>query len=414
MWQLLFWGSAAIVAYAYVGYPLVLYILGRFKRTHESAGSTDIPSVCLIISAFNEEKVLRAKLENSIALRYPEDKLSILVASDGSSDDTVEIVREFARADVELYHSAVRRGKSAVLNEVVPALEADVVCFTDANSLFAPDAIEKLARHFHDPGIGCVVGRLRYVDRNATSVGKGEGIYWRYESRISRLESRLRSVLVANGSIFAIRRSLFRPLFPEVANDFQMPFDIGRQGAGVIYDPEALAYEHTAAYWFEEFERKVRIILRGLTGFTVMRSRIRGLRLFQLISHKVLRWSVGLFTGVVFIANMVLASESLLYTIPFALQVAFYFAALVGWMQRDAGRSRRITYIPFYFTLVNTAALVAITRFITGHRLTVWDKAESTRLSTHLSSTDADVVALEEIVRSVKTDEPSRVEATKN
>lgn len=413
MWQLLFWGSAAIVAYAYVGYPLVLYILGRFRRLPTASRSDELPSVCLIVSAFNEEKVLREKLTNSVAQRYPDGKLTIVVASDGSTDDTVEIAGEFARAGVHVNHSARRRGKSAVLNDVIPQLDADVVCFTDANALFAPDAIEKLARHFAVPEIGCVVGRLRYVDGNATSVGKGEGAYWRYESHISRLESRLGSVLVANGSIFAIRRDLFSPLYPEVANDFQIPFDIAAKGSGVVYEPEAIAYERTAAYWHEEFGRKVRIILRGLSGFAVMRKRIRGLRLFQLVSHKVLRWGVGVFMGVAFVANIFLARDSLFYTIPLAMQVALYVAAMLGWMQRDAGRARRTTYIPFYFTLVNTAALVAMTRFATGRRLTVWDKAESTRLSVDPAPSSAEVVALENIGNAAN-DAPARVEATKS
>jgi cellulose synthase/poly-beta-1,6-N-acetylglucosamine synthase-like glycosyltransferase len=301
----------------------------------------------------------------------------VLVASDGSTDATVDIAREFDR--VEVRHFPERRGKSAVLNDVVASLDHEVIVFTDANANFAPDAVERMAERFADPRIGCVVGKLRYVESGGTSVGRGENVYWKYEALISRLESRLRSVLVANGSIFAIRRALFCELFPDVANDFQIPADVYSQGKGVVYEPSALATEHTTVYWHEEFDRKVRIVLRGLTGFTLLRDRIRGFRRWQFLSHKLLRWMVGFFLVAVFAANVVLAEGSLFYTLALGAQVVFYFAALNGWMASQ--RPRRAFYIPFYFTMVNGSAAVAIIKFLFGHRQRVWDKAESTRLA---------------------------------
>lgn len=383
MWQLMLWGSCAFILYTYFGYPALLYIIGKIRkqRVRNDLGRPELPSVCLIISAFNEERVIGDKTQNSLSQRYPADKLTVLVASDGSTDRTCEIVREFADYGVELVHNDSRRGKSAVLNDVVRARNEDIIVFTDANSLLSEDAVGKLARQFNDPASGCVIGRLRYVERETSSVGKGEGVYWRYEGLVSRLESALHSVLVANGAIFAIRRELFQELYPEVANDFQIPIDIADGGHGVVYAPEAEAVEHTTVFWREEFQRKVRIILRGLTGFSVLRRRIRGFRLWQFSSHKLLRWMVGPFLVIAFVSNAVLATTSKVYAGLFVLQLLFYFAALIGSFLRHVENPKKIFYVPFYFTMVNAAALVGIVKFLGGQRQTVWEKAESTRLT---------------------------------
>ena len=381
MWQLLLWGSILVVLYSYFGYPALLYLIGRFRkrRLRQSALDDGTPSVCLIISAFNEETVLYDKIQNSLSLHYPAEKLTILVASDGSTDRTVEIAEGFADYGVEVFHGSERRGKSAVLNDVIPRRSEDIIVFTDANSVFSTDAVSRLVRRFSDPSIGCVVGRLRYVNGDSSSVGKGEGAYWKYEGMVSRLESALSSVLVANGSIFAIRRKLFQTLYPEVANDFQIPIDIAAEGAGIIYEPGAEAIEHTTALWREEFQRKIRIILRGLTGYSVLSGRIRGFRRWQFISHKLLRWMIGMYLLTAFAANAVLVSSSVFYAGMFACQVVFYGFALIGSRFRHSETPRKVFYVPFYFTMVNTAALVGLLKFLAGKRQRVWEKAESTR-----------------------------------
>ena len=382
MWQFFFWLSVGVVLYCYAGYPLVLLLLDKFKsKTAEPTGDDSCPSLCLVISAFNEEKVLRKKIENSLSLDYPRDKYSIVVASDGSTDGTVRIAEEYRAQGVRLRHWPVRAGKSAALNNVVRELRDDVVVFTDANSLFAEDALLKLVRHFRDEKIGCVVGKLRYVDRHTTSVGKGESLYWKYEGMISVLESALKSVLVANGSIFAIKRHLFTELYPEVANDFQLPTEIAHQGYGVIYDPEAIALERLTVFWQEEFQRKVRIVLRGITGFSVMRHKFEGMRLWQFFSHKLLRWSIAPFMFLALLSSAMLSEGSALYMTFFALQVVFYMAAVNGWRVSRTRKPQRLFYLPFYFTMVNFAASVALFRFVTGRRQAFWEKAESTRLA---------------------------------
>jgi len=381
MWQLLLWGSVLLIAYIYVGYPALLYLIGRIRKPYiPPEHLVSHPSVALIISAFNEEQVIRQKIRNSLALDYNPELFSLIVVSDGSTDETPAIVREFENQGVQLYHSVVRKGKSAALNEVVRQLDHDIIVFTDANSVFSPDAVQMLCRNFEEPTVGCVVGRLRYIEDGASCVGKGEGMYWRYESKISRLESALKSVLVANGSIFAIRRSLYRDVHPAVPNDFQTPIDIAAEGHGVVYECEALAEERTTSHWLEEFRRKVRIILRGLTGFSTLRHQLRGMRRWQLWSHKLLRWMVGLMLLTAFISNSVLAASSTFYTITMAVQVLFYLVAMLGWWLKNSHTPRRFFYLPFYFTMVNAAAMVGLLKFLAGQRQSVWEKAESTRL----------------------------------
>lgn len=382
MWQFVFWSSLAIVLYSYIGYPLLLFFIKVLRRNGRYASNNDYrPTVCLLISAYNEEKVLRKKIENSLGLNYPNDKLRVLVASDGSDDRTVAIAGDYEDLGVEVFHRHQRTGKSAVLNDVMESIEEEVVVFTDANSLFAEDAIEKLVSHFQNPNIGCVVGKLRYVDKHTTSVSKGEGLYWRYEGLLSRLESSLGSVLVANGSIFAIRRDLFTKLCPEVANDFQLPIEIGSRGYGVLYESEAMAFERSAIFWQEEFKRKVRIVLRGLTGYSLMRKKLAGLRSFQFFSHKLLRWVIGPLLFVALASNVMLVGESSFYSVMLALQVVFYLAALNGWRVRRARKPHPLFYVPFYFTMVNLAAGVALAKFLSGERQSTWDKAESARLT---------------------------------
>lgn len=384
MWQLLFWGSVAVILYSYFGYPAILYLIGRFgrRKTRRTTGDTELPTACLIISAFNEEQVIRDKLDNSLSQRYPDGKLTVVVASDGSTDRTVGIVEEFAERGVDVYHCPTRRGKSAVLNDIIGDRDEEIVIFTDANSFFSEDAVEKLARRFVDPTIGCVIGKLRYRDRSSSSVGRGEGIYWRYEGVVSRLESALSRVLVANGSIFAIRRALFDELYSEVANDLQIPIDIAARGHGVVYEPEAEAIEYTTEFLREEFQRKVRIVLRGLTGFSKLRGRIRGFRLWQFVSHKLLRWIVGLFLVTALTASTVLAWSSKPYAAVLSAQIVFYLLALIGSCLRHTEDPRKPFYIPFYFTMVNAAGITAAGKFIGGQRQAVWEKAESTRLGT--------------------------------
>jgi cellulose synthase/poly-beta-1,6-N-acetylglucosamine synthase-like glycosyltransferase len=367
-----------IVLYTYVGYPLVLYLIGLFRAQRILRDELHTPRVILIISAHNEERIIRDKIENSLALDYPTDKLKIVVASDGSVDGTNDIVREYESRGVVLKAFERREGKSATLNRAVLGLDGDVLAFSDANAFYREDAIRMLVRNLAQDDIGCVVGKLVYVT-NHSYVGKGESLYWRYESFLNALESRIKSVLVGTGTIFAVRRELFFPLAKDVANDFQLPAEVASRGYGVVFDGDAIAYEKSSVFFREEFARKRRIIVRGLTGFKALRGNFGGpFRIFQFISRKLIRWCVGPLMPALYAANLLLLADPIFRAL-FVLQSAFYILALVGALLRRGGVQSKILFIPFYFVMVNAASVAAIVTYLGGDRLSSWEKAETTR-----------------------------------
>jgi biofilm PGA synthesis N-glycosyltransferase PgaC len=376
--RLLFFGVMGCIIYSYAGYPLVLMIAGLFRRHRSISDSGFQPSITLIISAHNEERIIRDKIDNSLKLDYPKSRLKILVASDGSVDSTNDIVKEYEGTNVVLKAFDNREGKSSTLNKAVLGLEDDILIFSDANAFYRKDAVKRLIEAFRDPQVGCVVGRLIYLD-NDSYVGKGEGLYWRYESYLNQLESRLGSVLVGTGTIFAIRRELFRPVMRDVANDFQLPAEVASQGCEVVYEREAIAYERSTYFCKEEFSRKKRIIVRGLTGYKHLRGHFGGrFRVFQFFSRKMLRWWIGPMLPLLYVSNLMLISDPSFFAL-FLLQNLFYVFAAVGAFLRRGSIQSRVFLVPFYFTIVNMAALAAIVTYFFGRRVSSWEKAETTR-----------------------------------
>ncbi|MCK4548520.1 MAG: glycosyltransferase family 2 protein [Candidatus Krumholzibacteria bacterium] len=376
--KLLIYLIMGLIAYIYVGYPLILAFLGLFAARRRGSGGDQLPTVALIVSAHNEERIIREKIENCLKLDYPRNKLKIVVSSDGSEDGTNGIVREYEGRGVVLKAFDRREGKSAILNKTVLGMDEDILVFSDANAFYKEDALLRLVGNFDVEETGCVVGRLVYMD-NKSYVGQGESLYWRYEGLLNRLESRLGSVLVATGTIMAIRRKLFRPVMKDVANDFQLPAEIASQGYAVVYEPAAIALERSTYFFREEFSRKRRIVVRGLTGYSHLRYNFGGgLRQFQFISRKLLRWCVGVALPVVYAASIFLLDEPFILVF-FILQNIFYIFALIGAILRRGHVRTKIFFIPFYFVMVNGAAMAAIFTFLSGGRLSSWEKAETTR-----------------------------------
>jgi biofilm PGA synthesis N-glycosyltransferase PgaC len=366
------------IIYCYAGYPIVLVIAGFFRKKRPPEASERYPSVALIISAYNEERIIRDKIENSLKLDYPEDLLKIIVASDGSGDATDDIIRGYEKEGVLLKTFEKREGKSSTLNKSVLGVDEEVVIFSDANAFYMEDAVKKLVRGFGDPNVGCVIGRLVYLD-NCSYVGSGESLYWKYESYLNRFESKLGSVLIGTGTIFAIRRELFRPVLKDVANDFQLPAEVATQGFDVVYERDAVAYEQSTFFCKEEFSRKWRIIIRGLTGYRHLRRNFGGaFRTFQFISRKLLRWWIGPMLPILYVSNLALIDEPFFF-VCFLLQNLFYVFALVGALLRRGVVRSRIFLVPFYFVVVNAASLVAIVTYFAGRRFSSWEKAETTR-----------------------------------
>jgi cellulose synthase/poly-beta-1,6-N-acetylglucosamine synthase-like glycosyltransferase len=376
MMEIAFWLFAFLVAYIYAGYPLVLLALPR-RYTPRPASTERTPRITLFIAAYNEEAVIREKIENSLALDYPPDALEIVVASDASSDRTGAIADEYVSRGVKVFHATQRQGKNAAINAFLPQTTGELIVFTDANSFYQPDALKKLARHFSDPAVGLVVGHLKYIDQ-FTSVAKGEGLYFRYETAIKRLQSRHGAVVAATGSIYAVRRELTtKDLDLDVANDLSHPITTASRGYRLLFEPEAIALEKATEESSDEFKRRARIVTRGYTALgRYWRSHhmFRGFWGFCFVSHKLLRWlTTGWLLGLL-ITSLFLPAWP--YRLMLAAQIAFYGLAVAG---RFTMRRNRLTTVPFYFCLVNLAAAYGAYRFVTSQRQSVWEVARTTR-----------------------------------
>jgi cellulose synthase/poly-beta-1,6-N-acetylglucosamine synthase-like glycosyltransferase len=372
----------------YVGYPLVLVVARLLRRPRATTRGEGTPAATLVISAFNEERVIARKLENSLALDYPPERLEILVVSDSSSDRTDMIVQSFAHAGVRLLRLSERGGKTLGLNAAVREARGEIVIFSDANAMYATDAIRQLVCHFTDPGVGAVTGESRYLLGADDPSTQSEATYWDYEIRLKNLESEVGSAVGGDGAIYAIRKSLYRPMEASDLSDFVNPLQIVAAGYRNVYAPQAVSYESGATGFPAEYRRKVRIVNRAWRATWKMRSLLNpfdfGFFAIQFWSHKVLRWLVPVFLIAILVANVQLASKSTLYEIGLVTQLVCYSAALVGLLLHSIGRkSLRVFDVPFYFCLVNAASLAGIAQAVAGKRYTTWSSSRPDSESAH-------------------------------
>lgn len=378
--EILFWISVFFVAATYFGYPVFLVIAASFMNT--PVKKTNIfPSVSLLIPAYNEGKNIGNKLENSLKLNYPPGKLEIIVISDGSTDKTEDACMEYGAKGVKLIVQKERKGKMAALNRAVQEAVGEIIVFSDANTMYDPEAVRMLVGNFGDEKIGCACGNSVFKTEGKSSVESGFSAYMAYERFIWRKESQLKSLLVVDGAIYGIRKKLFSPIKETLADDFVNPLNIGTLGYGIVYEPEARAEEKAVSDIHEEFKRKIRVTSQGYDALltlwaTVLKSPL--LRIFQYILHKLIRWMVPLFLILIFAANLCLLDKRYLKCI-FIIQVIFYLAAIVGYLLENAGKRTKIFYIPFYFCLINIAAVAGLFRVLTGPQKGTWEKAETTR-----------------------------------
>lgn len=374
--KIVFWTAFFLIVYSYFGYPIILMVLGLGKGKKVSKRKIT-PTVSLLILAYNEEKIIREKIENSLDLDYPRDKLEVVVASE-STDGTNKIVKEYAEQGIILYSFKEREGKQATIYRVIPLLKGEIVVFSDANALYQRNAIRKLIRNFNDPEIGCVSGQLKYVNSQEASIGKTEGLYWKYEVFIKKLESRINSVLGANGSIYAIRKKLYIPISKYRGDDFEIPIKIAQKGYKVVLEAEAISFEKVSMKTREEFKRKVRIIAWVWKSTLILLKDslkpFNGLLIFQLISHKLFRWLVPVFLALLFISNIFLAS-SFFYGTLLLVQLGFYLLGFVGYIedQRRKNLSKIINVI-YYFCMVNLAAFLGFYKFVFKKQGNIWEK----------------------------------------
>ncbi|MEW6253925.1 MAG: glycosyltransferase family 2 protein, partial [Planctomycetota bacterium] len=289
---ILFWGAVALLTYTYALFPVILALRGLFWRRPVQAADIE-PRVSLIIAAYNEAGSIAAKIENLLALDYPADRLQVVIASDGSTDGTAEVASRYASERIRVL-ALPRQGKAGALNDAVRAATGEILVFSDANSMYAPDAIRALVRPFADPAVGGVAGNQCYLSGgDASMTGAGERGYWSFDRLLKRTQSRAGSTISATGAIYAIRRSLFLPVPEGVTDDFVTSTRVIAQGYRLVFAPDAVAYEPVAKSSEVEFGRKVRVITRGLHGVLVMRELLNpfrhGFYALQLFTHKLLR-----------------------------------------------------------------------------------------------------------------------------
>lgn len=374
--ETLFWISLALIIYTYVLFPaLVLARCRFFPRPYRKARIH--PRVSMVMAVHNEEKDLPAKLENIRSLDYP-GTFEVIIASDGSTDKTNEILqRSLASGIIPLL--LPRGGKARALNAAVEHSQGDILVFSDANSIYAPDAIQKLVEPFADPTVGGVAGNQRYYKEMSANISQaGEKKYWDFDRVMKDHESRAGNVISATGAIYAIRRNLFQPIIDGVTDDFYTSTAVIEQGYRLVFAPDAVSYEPVSADANREFKRKVRIITRGLRAVIARRRLLNpfkyGFYALQLFSHKVLRRLVVFPLLALFLTSIVLASQGWLYAIAAAGQAAFYGAAVVGFVIRSRrSRLAKLTAIPFYFSLVNIAALLAAKNIVLGETISRWE-----------------------------------------
>jgi len=381
---LMYWLALLAVIYPYLGYPVTLWLLVRLRGAYVATAPHEdfLPSVTLVISAYNEAAVLDGKLNNACALDYPVDKLQILVISDASDDGTDDIVRQRAASDprIALYRQEERKGKTAGLNGGMALATGDIVVFSDANALYERDAIRELIAPLRDAHVGYVVGAAHYSDSDSGAAQQSEGLYWRYELAIKELESAWGSVVGGDGAIYAIRRALYWPLREDDINDFVNPLQIIAAGYRGVFNPRARCFEESADSFAKEFGRKRRIVNRSWRAFLryggALRSAGNPAFVFQLISHKVLRWFALPAIVIMMLTNVLLVARGAgaFYILTLLGVVGSMALGLKGRDLERAGKPQpKLVYLFYYFYLVNIAALLGIYDEARGVRHSKWD-----------------------------------------
>ncbi len=374
--DLVFWMSTAALVYTYVGYPLLLVVISSLRpRTVRRADWT--PRVTVIITAYNEERALVTKLENTLALDYPQDSLEVIVASDCSSDRTDEITREFGAQGVRLHRQPERLGKTAAQNAAVAEASGEIIVFSDATSFYRRDVLRAMMPNFADQSVGCVAGRLVYLDPEASGIGIGARSYWDYETFLKRHESRVSSLIGASGCLYAVRRSAYLPLYNEACSDFIIATKMVEQGLRAVYEPEAICTEETNRRTNKELQMRVRVITQTFTDLWRYRAMLSPFRSgfygFQLLSHKVMRYLVPFFLIAILFTSALLSAGSSFYLLVVLIQLAGYMGAFAGWVLEAAGLRIRLLALPQYFVLANLATMIACYKFLRGERYARWE-----------------------------------------
>jgi cellulose synthase/poly-beta-1,6-N-acetylglucosamine synthase-like glycosyltransferase len=370
-----FWIAVGMVAYIYVGYPLVVYCLAKALRRPVTKVAFE-PSVTVIIAAHNEVRYIAQTLENVLRLDYSPSKLQVIVISDGSEDGTDDVIRQFEDRGVLLLRQEPRNGKTAALNAAVPMATGEILVFADANSVYDAKALRHLASNFADPTVGYVTGRLGYRNAEGTLTGDGCSMYMNYENFIRECESAFGSLVGVNGGIDAVRRNLYEPMQPDDLPDLVLPLKVVSRGFRVVFEPAALLMEETNTNSRDEYRMRVRVSLRAIWTLADMADmlsiRQQGFYAVQLLSHKALRYLAFAFIGFAFVTAALLWPAGWLYRLVVVAHLVFGLLAVLGFVAERHGLKTRVLSVPYYFALVNLASLQACIKFARRQRHRVW------------------------------------------
>lgn len=373
--EIIFWITALLVIYIYAGYPLLLKVLPAHKPGIQIAPS-EPPRVTVLIAAYNEAAHIEATIRNKLDQQYPADHLNIIVISDESTDGTDDIVQTIAAEDkrVSLIRQSPRQGKTSALNLAMASVHSDIVIFSDANSIYHPDAVHNLVECFQDQSVGYVTGKMIYVTTEGKVAGDGCSAYMKYENLLRRLETRVSSVVGVDGGIDAIRRDLYQNMQADQLPDFVQPLKVVTQGKRVVYCEKALLNEEILEDDQKEFNMRVRVSLRAYWAMADMRHLFNpkhyGVFSLQLISHKFLRYLAFIPLIVAFISNGFITGNDPFYAFTYAVQILFYGAA--AWAALSGSSHHKLLKLPHYFCLINIASLIAFIRYSRGEKIVMW------------------------------------------
>ena len=381
-----FWISLGLVLYTYLGYPVVLGVLVFVRkklnpRKTLSYSDDELPEVTVLVACYNEADILEQKIRNTAQLDYPVDRRFYWFVTDGSTDNSPEIIRK--HPDFALFHENARKGKNAAVNRVMKMVKTPVVVFCDANTTLNREALKLLVRHFKDPKVGAVAGEKRVMQGDSDSAaGSGEGAYWKYESLLKKWDSQFGTVVGAAGELLAVRTELFEEVPPGVyIEDFRLSMNIAKAGYRVVYEPDAYAMETASASIEEERKRKIRISAGGLVEVGHFMGLLNffkyGWLTFQYVSHRMLRWTLApLGLLILLITNILLATYSMFFQLALVAQILFYIVAILGSFLKDKKMSFKILFVPYYFLFMNISVYQGLFRLIKGKQSAVWEKAK--------------------------------------
>ena len=387
--KIVFWLSLGIIFYSYLGYGILLWAYLKLKSLFSGKPATFAeqafePEVTLIVAIYNEEVFIKQKIENTFELDYPREKLKLLFIADGSTDGTVKIISEYP--SIQLLFKPERQGKVVAINRAMEFVSTDYVIFCDANTLLNKQAVREIIKHYRDPRIGAVAGEKKIIDQSdqQNTAGAGEGLYWKYESFLKKLDAKFYSVVGAAGELFSVRTNLFEPVAGNVLlDDFIISMRICRNGYRVMYEPAAFASESPSFSMKDEQKRKIRIGAGGYQSIYMLLDLLNifkyGKLSFQYISHRVLRWAVCpplLITTLISNLLIYIYSESRFYGVLLLGQLFFYSAAAIGWWFAARNKKIKAFYVPYYFVFMNAALFLGFFRFINKKQTVLWEKAK--------------------------------------